>query len=192
MNNETKREVYIGVFFLVLAVVYIIGTVTISTFTPFGNRGLDSRSIPQLIGVLVIILSIAHIAQVIVRERQVKAILNDNQGTTESKEEVCDEDEVACIDSPKGTIIERIDGFVSIKLILSFIYLIIYIAAYQPIGFILSSTFFLIAESFLLVKKEDRKKWRVFIILFSVGASVLIYFIFTKYLTLFLPSGILG
>lgn len=189
MNSDTKREVQIGIFFLVLATAYIIGTFGISTFTPFGNRGLDSRSIPQLIGVLVIILSIAHIIQVILREKQVKALLKNEQ---EEDTLVCDEDEVACIQPPTGTIIERIDRVFSIKLLLSFVYLILYIAAYQPAGFILSSTGFLIAESLLLVKKEERKRWRTFIILFSIGASVLIYFIFTRYLTLFLPSGILG
>jgi predicted nucleic acid-binding Zn ribbon protein len=48
------------------------------------------------------------------------------------------------------------------------------------------------AESFLLVKNEERRKWRIFIILFSIGASIVIYFVFTKYLSLFLPRGILG
>ena len=80
----------------------------------------------------------------------------------------------------------------SIKLIISLVFLAVYIALYQPLGFILSSIFFLMAESFLLTNKGEVKKWALFIVLFSIGVSIVIYFIFTKYLTLVLPSGILG
>lgn len=189
MNNDSKRELGVGVFFLVLAIAYMIGSITISTFTPFGNRGLDSRSVPILIGILTSILSITHIIQVYLRARQLRKLHAED---IMKSEKVCDPDEVACVEPPEGTIITRIDNVISVKLILSLIYLVIYIALYQSIGFILSSIFYLIAESFLLVKKDDRKKWTLFIFLFSIGISVLIYFIFTKYLSLFLPSGILG
>jgi energy-coupling factor transporter transmembrane protein EcfT len=92
----------------------------------------------------------------------------------------------------ESSLIERIDKVVPVKLILSFVFLVIYIAGYQTAGFILASTFFLMAESFILVEKEKRKKWRVFIIVFSIVASLFIYFVFTNYLSLFLPKGILG
>lgn len=189
MNSDLKKEIGVGIFFLVLAIAYIIGSTTISTFTPFGNRGLDSRSVPVLLGVLTIILSITHIVQVILKDKKVRTLQIDK---TEKNEEICDPDEVACVDAPEGTILSRIDKVMPVKLILSFIYLIIYIALYQPLGFVLSSALFLIAESILLTNKEERKKWYLFIILFSIGVSILVFFIFTKYLTLFLPSGIFG
>jgi len=189
MKSDSKNEIGVGVFFLVLSIAYMIGSTSISTFTPFGNRGLDSRSVPVLIGVLTCILSVAHIIQVYLKDKKVRNLNIEDKG--ESKE-VCDPDEVACIDSPKGSIINRIENVVSVKLLLSLVFLIIYVALYQPVGFIISSIFFLIAESLLLVRKEDRKKWILFIVLFSICISVLIYFIFTKYLSLFLPSGILG
>ncbi len=188
MNSESKKEIGVGIFFLVLSTAYMLGTMKISTFTPFGNRGLDSRSVPLLIGGLTALLSIVHIFQVLSKEKLARKIAQQ----VKADEQVCDPDEVACIVPPKGTLIQRIDNVISVKLLISFLYLIIYVAAYQPIGFIISSSAFLIAESFLLVPKEQKKKWTLFIILFSIGASVLIYFIFTKYLTLFLPSGILG
>ncbi len=189
MNKDIKREIGVGVFFLVLAVFYMIGSTTISTFTPFGNRGLDSRSVPVLLGVLTIILSITHIIQVYLKDKKIRTLKIEQ---LEGKEEICDPDEVACVEPPEGTLIEKLDKVIPVKLILSFIFLIIYIALYQPLGFIIASSLFLIAESILLTNKEERKKWYLFIILFSIGVSTLIFFIFTKYLTLFLPSGIFG
>jgi hypothetical protein len=190
MNSESKKELGVGIFFLVLSVAYMIGTTTISTFTPFGNRGLDSRSVPLLIGLLAGILSSIQIITILVKEHKLK--IASSEKTVDETEEVCDPDEIACVEPPKGTIIQRIDNVVPVKLVLSMLFLMIYVAAYQKVGFILSSIFFLMAESFLLVRDEERKKWRLFIILFSIGASVIIYFVFTRYLSLFLPRGILG
>jgi putative tricarboxylic transport membrane protein len=188
MNSDLKKELGVGIFFLVLAIAYIAGASTISTFTPFGNRGLDSRSVPELLGILTIILSVTHIIQVVLKARKFK----DLEGESGSEKSVCDFEDDICIVPPKGTVLNRINRIISLKLLLSLLFLAVYTALYQPLGFILSSIFFLIAESFLLTSKTERKKWALFIVLFSVGVSVVIYFIFTKYLTLVLPSGILG
>ncbi len=184
MNREIRKEIGVGVFFLILAVVYIFGASKISTFTPFGNRGLDSRSVPQLLGVLTIILSVTHIIQSYLKGRRQKKIQSENKISTEETP--------SYVQERPSTIINRIDNVISIKLIISLIYLAMFIALYQPVGFILSSSFYLIAQSFLLTNKSERKKWALFIVLFSISVSILIYFIFTKFLTLILPSGILG
>ncbi len=188
MNSDLKKEIGVGIFFLVLAIAYIAGASTISTFTPFGNRGLDSRSVPELLGILTIILSVTHIIQVVLKARKLKTL----QVASSSEKEVCDFEDDICVVPPRGTVLNRINSIISLKMLLSLLFLGIYTALYQPLGFILSSIFFLIAESFLLTPKAERKKWATFIVLFSVGVSVVIYFIFTKYLTLVLPSGILG
>lgn len=189
MNRDIKKEIGVGIFFLVLAVVYIFGASKISTFTPFGNRGLDSRSVPQLLGVLTIILGLTHIIQSYLKGRRLKKIQAErkisNDETHENKTQ-------SCVQESPLTIINRIDNVISIKLIISLIYLATFIALYQPVGFILSSSFYLMAQSFLLINKGERKKWAIFIVLFSISVSILIYFIFTRYLTLILPNGILG
>jgi len=186
MDSDAKKELWIGIFFLVLSAAYMIGTTTISTFTPFGNRGLDSRSVPLLIGFLALVLASVQIVTTLLKEkkRRVEASLH-------ATEDVHAKSDVAEVQR-EITIFERIDNVVPIKLILSFVFLVIYIAAYQSVGFILASTFFLMAESFILVENEQRKKWRIFIIVFSIAASLFIYFVFTNYLSLFLPKGILG
>ena len=191
MNSDAKKELGVGIFFLALSIAYMIGAAGISTFTPFGNRGLDSRSVPLLLGFLMLILSAVHIVLLLLKERKLTARKGAKQSGIQ-EEVLRGPDEAAYAAPPGSNIITRIDSVVPLKLILSMALLVIYVAAYQKAGFIISSTFFLMAESFLLVKEEERKKWSLFIILYSVAASVLIYFIFTKYLSLFLPRGILG
>lgn len=183
MNRDSKKELGVGIFFLVLSVFYMLGSAKISTFTPFGNRGLDSRSIPLLIGGLTALLSVVHILQVVSKAR-----LAGSSGEPSKQNEQAS----TPVEKSKETLLQKIDRVFSVKMLLSFVYLIIYVAAYQPIGFIISSSAFLIAESFLLVPKDERKKWRLFIVLFSIGASVLIYYVFMEFLTLYLPRGILG
>ena len=190
MNSDSRKELWVGIFFLTLSAAYMMGTININTFTPFGNRGLDSRSVPQLIGFLAFILAVVHLAQLFFRVKKMKK--NDSGQNDSRIEEVCDPDEVACVVLPGGGFISRVETVISVKLILSGLLLAIYFAAYQALGFILSSIFFLIAEIFLLTKKEKRKSWALFIVAFSISASVIIYLLFTVYLSLFLPVGILG
>ena len=189
MSSDSKKEIGVGIFFLVLAIAYMAGASKISTFTPFGNRGLDSRSVPELLGILTIILSVTHLVQVWLKERKLRRIREKSEI---ENAEFLDQKDDTFTPAPKATIVSRIHQVMSIKLIISLVFLAVYIALYQPLGFILSSIFFLMAESFLLTNKGEVKKWALFIVLFSIGVSVVIYFIFTKYLTLVLPSGILG
>lgn len=186
MNKELKKELGVGIFFAALSLAYLLGTTFVSTFTPFGNRGLDSKSVPVLIGGLALALSAILIISAIFKHKSAHTAAD--KGT----DEVCDGDEVICITPPKGATRPVQAKGLSIKMVLSVAYLVVYFALYQKIGFILSSMFYLIAEIFLLTEKSKRKKWALFIILFSTGVTVLIYVVFTRYLTLFLPRGILG
>jgi len=186
MNKANKKELGVGIFFAVLSIFYIAESRNVSTFTPFGNRGLDSQSIPAMIGWLSIALSAILIVSTILKDRK------ERKGSVEQQEQICDPDQVACIDPPAGAKLQGLLQVVPLKLLLSLLFLFFYFLFYQRIGFILSSIFYLVAQSFLLTEKGKRKKWALFIILFSIGVSVLIYFIFTRYFTLFLPRGILG
>ncbi|MDT4763173.1 tripartite tricarboxylate transporter TctB family protein [Sphaerochaeta sp. PS] len=186
MNKELKKELGVGIFFAALSFAYLLGTTFVSTFSPFGNRGLDSKSVPMLIGGLALVLSASLIISTCIKYRQTKATTNLK------KEQVCDSDEVVCIAPPDGVEITDKTKKLPVKMVLSVVFLVLYFALYQRIGFILSSIFYLIAEIFLLTEKQKRKKWALFIILFSIGVTVLIYVVFTRYLTLFLPRGILG
>jgi hypothetical protein len=79
-----------------------------------------------------------------------------------------------------------------VQMFLSLFIICAYIFFFQRLGFILSSVLFLLAETFLLTSRDKRKKWAPLIICLSTGLPVLIYFLFTKSLSLFLPRGLLG
>lgn len=168
MNH--KQEIGIGIFFLTLAALYLAGSLSISTFNPFGNRGLTSQSIPQLLGGLTAVLSLIHIAANIISLNKSKAASPESDGK-----------------KPKI----RLDKSLRLML-LSVLFICIYVFLFTRLGFILSSVLFLLAEIFLLIPAERRKSWAPFIICFSIGLPVLLYLLFTKPLAMFLPRGLLG
>lgn len=186
MNKDTKKDFGIGIFFFLISLFYLFESGKVSTFTPFGNRGLDSQSIPQMIGYLSIALSVLLIITTFLKARKEK------KEAVKEPSEICDPDQVACIVPPKGVKLQGFLHVVPFKLLLSLLLLFLYFVTYQRIGFILSSIFYLIFQSLLITEKGKRRNWIVFIILFSIGVTVLIYFVFTRYFTLFLPRGILG
>jgi putative tricarboxylic transport membrane protein len=157
MNH--KRELGIGVFFLILSGTYLLGSLSISIFDPFGNNTLNSQSIPQLLGVMMAVLSVIHIAG------------NAFAGKREKAGEIT-------IGRPQRL------------MLLSVLFIAAYIFLFTRLGFILSSALFLGAEIFLLIPAKKRKTWAV--VCFSAGLPVLLYLLFTKALTIFLPRGLIG
>lgn len=186
MDKELKKDLGVGIFFTALSLAYLFGTSFVSTFTPFGNRGLDSKSVPELIGGLALFLSISLIIGTLLKHKRHQGAVKEDENI------VCDTDEIACITVPEGVTKTSKLKSIPTKMLLSLTFLVAYFALYQRIGFVLSTIFYLIAQIFLLTEKEKKKKWALFNILFSIGVTVLIYIVFTRYLTLFLPKGILG
>lgn len=167
MNLKIKKDFVVSLFFAVLAVVYLYHAQDISVFSPFGQQGPDSKTIPNIIGGLMLFLSVILFITTLINRRK-------NH-------------------SAEATVItaERTKKF-PIKLILSLVLLSLYIACYQDVGFIVSSIAYLILQSLVLIPTEKRQKWLLFIIVLSVVFTIVIYYVFSKYLTLFLPVGILG
>ncbi len=181
MKTDIKNNIYVSLFFMILSILYLIATQQISVFSPFGKQGLDSKSIPLIIGWGMLILSILLLIITFLRYQKEK----DQTIQSNAPKSVNS--------SPKETpSAKQADNHTAIRLLASLILLCLYILAYQPLGFILSSIAYLIAQSLLITPADKRKKWTLFIILFSIFFTLLVYIIFSKYLTLFLPSGLLG
>lgn len=80
-----------------------------------------------------------------------------------------------------------------ISVILSVCFLLVYIAAIKPVGFMLSSMVYLFAQINLFTwKMEKMKTSRLFYLVISVVAAVVVFYIFTKGFKLMLPAGFLG
>jgi hypothetical protein len=167
-----KQEIGTGLFFLVLAALYLAGSLSISSFDPFGNSPLTSRAIPQLIGGLMAFLSVIHIA-----------------GNALKPKGPHDE----TVQEAEATGKRRFGLDRSGRLMLfSVLFMCVYIFFFTRLGFILSTALFLLAEIFLLIPAEKRKSWAAFIVSFSAVLPVLLYLLFTKPLSMFLPVGLLG
>jgi hypothetical protein len=172
MNH--KQEIRTGLFFLALAALYLAGSFSISSFDPFGNSPMSSKAIPQLIGGLMAFLSIIHIV-----------------GNALKPKEPQKDDETV---QKAGTAGKRRFGLdrSSRLMLFSVLFICVYIFFFTRLGFILSTALFLLAEIFLLIPAEKRKSWAVFVVCFSVVLPVLLYLLFTKPLSMFLPVGLLG
>ncbi|GHU29763.1 hypothetical protein AGMMS50256_15330 [Betaproteobacteria bacterium] len=164
-----KQEIGVGIFFFILAALYLAGSLSISSFDPFGNSTLTSKAIPQLLGGLMAVLSIAHITGNALKLKRAQAARR-----TEA------------VMSPRFKL--NRSGWL---MLLSVLFICAYIFLFTRLGFILSTILFLLAEIFLLIPAGKRKRWAIFIICFSIGLSILLYMLFTK-LSMFLPLGLLG
>ncbi len=170
MKTDVKKDIAVSLFFMLVAIAYLMGTRSISVFSPFGNQGLDSKSIPIMIGGLMIVFSLMFLAVTLLNYRKEKASAAPSVQA-----------------QPVASGVR-----IPFKLLASLVLLCLYIVCYQPVGFVISSAAYLILESFLLTPADKRKKWAIFIVLFSIGFTGGIYILFSKYLSLFLPIGILG
>lgn len=177
MNKNIMKNTGVGIFFIVFALIYLLGTSKITSFSPFGNRGLDSQSIPQMLGALMCALALFQIVLTVQKNKiETRAAAGKGETLHENTKER----------APGGKAKLSPVTLGSVGL------LVAYVLVYQKLGFVLSTCAYLLAAITLLTPLEKRGKMMKFIIPFSIVVAFGVYFVFTKYLTLFLPRGILG
>lgn len=182
MRKDVMKNTGTGIFFIVFSLIYMLGAGRIRSFSPFGSRGLDSQSIPQMLGVLMCALAVSQVALTIQKNKREKtaaasAAKEDGTGGVSAEE------------APKEKRAEKNNAAAvwgSIGL------LVAYVVVYQRLGFILSTLAYLLSATTLLTPAGKRGKMMFFIVPFSAAVTIFIYYVFTKYLALFLPRGILG
>lgn len=181
MKHE-KRERWIGIVFLLLGAAYFIGSFTISSYSGYGTQAVDSKFMPQVLGICMMVLSTIQIAETLKRKgpsSDPAAGQADNAVTAANPEDAKEHfDEEGYI---KGADIRSV-------LIIAAM-LALYVAAFKPLGFILSSSLFLLGSISFLTPKEKRN-W-FWIAGLSVGIPAAVYFLFVSGFKLKLPPGIL-
>jgi len=177
MKKFTK-EMKVGVFFLCFAVFYIISSRNINTFSPFGHKALDSKSLPQLLGWLMIVLSIVLIVTSYVKSKKNVAVVPEKQ----EKKAV-----------EMVTVLGKQLPKVSAYLVACCGLIALYTLFFRSLGFVVSTTLFLFLLTLLLAPKDKRTgKMIVFYAVFSVVFTVILYLLFTRAIAMMLPHGILG
>jgi putative tricarboxylic transport membrane protein len=143
-----------------LAVGYLAGSFQIRSY---GDAAVDSRFFPQLLGVMLLILSVAQIVLSIKKQRRGE---NDNASAEQDGE------------APSRF---------NFKVLLTLLVILAYILLVEFLGFVLSSSLFLIVQTRLMASKGT---WRpVLTIAVSVVFSYAVYRIFVDGFYLILPDG---
>ncbi|WFA08070.1 tripartite tricarboxylate transporter TctB family protein [Tissierella sp. Yu-01] len=183
----TKKEMYSGIFFIVLSVLYLIGTFFIKEYNAFGDTGINSASIPKVLAYLMLILGSF---QCVVGYKAYKRDTSPKEEVTFNIQENNKSIIQQSIDAEEALLADAKEDKKSIAL--TFIFLFLLAIFIESIGFIIMSTFFLVAQMTLLTSPESRSKKLPFIIVISAVFSVVVYMLFTRGFSLLLPSGVLG
>lgn len=161
---DKYRDTISGTVMTLLAAGYLAGSFQIRSY---GDAAVDSRFFPQILGVMLLVLSIT---QLILGVKKLKA------GTGTGAEEAAEA-------APAG----EAPGRFNYKVILTLAVILAYIVLINRLGFVISSSLFLIAQTRIMA---ERKTWRpLFTILVSVVFSYVINRIFVDGFSLILPEG---
>ena len=187
--SDNRKDVWSGIFFIVLAVAYFCGTFSIRDYNAFGVTVLSSASVPRTLAVALIVLSLINIVTNLSKSK-----INKMSLTNEEKKE--DTIKNKGVDIAKRLAeVEAIEsqGKVSnADIILTVVFLILYTLGLAYLGFIIATFIYIIMQSLLMTQKAKRKKTAVFSVILSLVSTGVIYFLFNNLLELMLPVGIFG
>ena len=162
MDKEQRLNFISALFTLIIGVVFLILSRGIEVKAKNGDVG--SAFFPALVGGLITSI-------ISVRKKQNVVLSNEEKGLEKQEE------------------MELKDNYK--KVILSFIYLIVYAAMLKPLGFVISSICYLFFQINIMTEKPDKKQEIVFIVL-AVCVPVIVNLIFVNVFSMALPQGILG
>ena len=185
--DSRRKDIYSSVFFIVLAVAYYFQTYNIRSYKSFDVTVLTSASIPRVLAVILLVLSIIQIVSCLkVKERKENIIGNSEEGTLK-KEETAELDiEKELKIAQKNEENEKYD----IKdIIFTVIFLIVYLLMMDSLGFVISTFLYMVAQITLMTKRAERKKKILFFIVLSAISSFLIFYLFNDVLGMILPIG---
>ena len=170
MEQKIKKDIGIGLFFFLLATAYFAGTFPIESYNPFGDAGLSSKIVPQILAVIMAALGLSTVIQSVFKLKKRNADKNFAEAS--------------------GTSV-HINRKILGKFIFAIALLTVYIFLFDKLGFIISTVLYLSAMIFLLLPRKNTKTG-IFAVLFSLAVSFLVYTIFNNLLGLILPRGIFG
>ena len=185
--DSRRKDIYSSVFFIVLAVAYYFQTYNIRSYKSFDVTVLTSASIPRVLAVILLVLSIIQIVSCLkVKERKENIIGNSEEGTLKKEE-------TAELDIEKELKIaqknEENENYDIKDIIFTVIFLIVYLLMMDSLGFVISTFLYMVAQITLMTKRAERKKKILFCIVLSAISSFLIFYLFNDVLGMILPIG---
>lgn len=166
---QYKKNLIPGVVLAAFSIAYLACSGQIQPFKGLGSTPLDNRFVPRLWGSILLLLSVILVIRGV---RQRKQELEKNGGKISSGTnlvELCKENR---------------------EVLLSFVFLAVYTALMEPVGFLISTALYVYAETVILTRPE--KKNYVTPAIVAIVAAVAIDLVFVRFLNVLLPTGIFG
>lgn len=161
-----KRDLITGIVGAGLSGFYLFETTTVKVFAGAGTAGVNAQTVPKLWGGCLLALSLILIVRTLFSARKE----TEKKGLRELLEGIRNRREV----------------------VYTFLLLILYAALMKPVGFIPTSIAYVFLQIWVLTPPEERSPRVAGIAAgLAVAFSVSLYFVFTKYLMVMLPPGIL-
>lgn len=160
------KEILLGLFMIALASFYLYHATFIRVRS---NVSVSAKLIPQLLGGLVIVLGVAQ-------------ILSGIKYLAAARQKDAEEGNTPVLFAASGM-------KSAVPVILTFIIILLYAIAFEPLGFIVSSTLCMFSQMWVLTPKAKFKPAKF--LLLSLVVAVVVYVAFRKGLTLSLPVGVL-
>jgi putative tricarboxylic transport membrane protein len=168
MGNPMKWNDIISA--LVLIVVSIVVFFASDQLEAKTRMDIGPDFMPKLVAALTFLLSLLLLAQAVQR----------NMGLSPQ----CQMPDVDRGPVRQGDLIERYADWISLLLILA------YTIAFEPLGFVLSTTIFLFLQ-FVVMSRSGERRYIRFALVAGVVSAVS-YYVFLKLFYVFLPTGLLG
>ncbi|MCL2380528.1 MAG: tripartite tricarboxylate transporter TctB family protein [Treponema sp.] len=155
-------EVISAGFFVLLSLFYLVHSLGI----PIRPLTISSRLVPQLAGGTMFVLAALHLTLSLFKvfKSKPQAVAVSSSDNTETRDK----------SNPKNVI-------------LTLVFITLYVIGLSTLGFLISTVLFLFAQGFLLAPKEKRKP--VLIVLASVVCTATIYILFRHAFNVSLPRG---
>ncbi len=163
---EYRKNLYPGIILTIISAAYLALSGQIEIFTGSGATPLDARFMPRLWGTILLILSLMLVVR----------------GIKQRKNAVASGE----ISNSKKSLIESISD--SREVLLSFVFLAIYVAIMETVGFLISTAIY----TEILILTEKSKRNYIIPLIVAVVFAVGIDFIFVRFLNVLLPAGIFG
>jgi putative tricarboxylic transport membrane protein len=137
----------------------------------YGDVAVDSRALPQVLGVLVMIFGSIRVIQSVIGLTTQKGSSHQNNVNDEQSE------------TEKSPISMK-------NVIFTILLMIVYALLMKPVGFLISTFIYVCVQAYILYPNKKKN----FLIMFLVSGvfTVLVYLVFVKGFSLVLPHGWLG
>lgn len=175
---KLNREMKVALFFICFAIFYLVMAGRIASLDLFSSAGMNSKTLPRIYGILMIILGAVLFLSSWAKQRK----LEKSVASESDKKSVTMLVLFGC-ELPRGLV----------YLAVSVLLFAFYAATYTWLGFLISG-FLYLGLMIMLLTPADRRSVKMTIAtwVFSFAFVFVLYELFTRVLSMMLPRGILG